>query len=303
MPAKGITAFHRYHPYCVQMGGGMIRTNTDQSQSRARFNRIRRSFVRDVIPPVTVVATGVAVWQIIVVAGGLPAFILPSPADVLRAIGETGPVLSAAIGNTMLSTIIGLSVAIGLAIVVAAAMDLIPFVRRGLYPLLVASQTVQILAIAPLLIIWFGFGRLPTVLVVVLFTFFPMTIATVDGLAATDPDFVELIQSMGGRNRFVWRVVRLPAALPSFFSGLRLSVTYSVVAATIGEWVGGTNGLGLYMLRSKNALKTDQVFVGMIVTTAISIGMFAIVAIIERLAIAWKYRGGPREQWLERGIY
>ena len=285
----------------------MIKTSSTQPPgqvpSHDRRSRVRRSFVRDVVPPVTVVAAGIAAWQIMVLASGLPAFILPSPADVLRAVGETGPILSSAIADTMLSTIIGLSIAIGLAIIVAAAMDLIPFVRRGLYPILVASQTVQILAIAPLLIIWFGFGRLPTVLVVVLFTFFPMAIATVDGLAATDPDYVALIQSMGGHNRFVWRVVRLPAALPSFFSGLRLSVTYSVVAATIGEWVGGTDGLGLYMLRSKNALKTDQVFVGMIITTAISIGMFAVVAGVERFTLAWKFRGAPREQWLERGIY
>jgi len=222
---------------------------------------------------------------------------------VIQAATETGPVLRSAVADTMLSTLIGLSVAIGLAIAVAATMDLVPFVRRGLYPILVASQTVQILAIAPLLIIWFGFGRLPTVLVVVLFTFFPMAIATVDGLAATDPDYVALIQSMGGRKGFVWRVVRLPAALPSFFSGLRLAVTYSVVAATVGEWVGGTDGLGLYMLRSKNALKTDQVFVGMIITTAISIGLFVIVAVVERLALSWRFRGRQPEQWLEHGIY
>lgn len=281
---------------------GMKKLESNQS-TRSRQLRIRRTFTRDVIPPVTVVVVAVAAWQLIVVSSGLPAFILPSPMNVTQAVAETGPVLAAAIGDTMLSTLIGLSVAIGLAIVVAAAMDFVPFVRRGLYPILVASQTVQILAIAPLLIIWFGFGRLPTVLVVVLFTFFPMAIATVDGLAATDPDYVALIQSMGGRKGFVWRVVRLPAALPSFFSGLRMAVTYSVVAATVGEWVGGTNGLGLYMLRSKNALKTDQVFVGMIVTTAISIGLFVIVALVERLALAWRFRGRLPEQWLEHGIY
>ncbi len=281
----------------------MKKPGTRQSTTRSRHLRVRRTFAHDVIPPVTVVAVALATWQLIVVAGGLPAFILPSPSDVIAAVAETGPVLINAVGDTMLSTLIGLSVAIGLAIVVAAAMDFVPFVRRGLYPILVASQTVQILAIAPLLIIWFGFGRLPTVLVVVLFTFFPMAIATVDGLTATDPDYVALIQSMGGRKGFVWRVVRLPAALPFFFSGLRLAVTYSVVAATVGEWVGGTNGLGLYMLRSKNALKTDQVFVGMIITTAISIGLFVVVALVERLALAWRFRGRPREQWIEHGIY
>ena len=176
----------------------MKKAGFNQSTTKSRRSPALRTFARDVIPPVAVVATAIVAWQLIVVTSGLPAFILPSPMDVIHAVADTGPVLAAAIADTMLSTIIGLSVAIGLAIVVAAAMDFVPFVRRGLYPILVASQTVQILAIAPLLIIWFGFGRLPTVLVVVLFTFFPMAIATVDGLSATDPDYVALIRSMGG---------------------------------------------------------------------------------------------------------
>jgi ABC-type nitrate/sulfonate/bicarbonate transport system permease component len=271
----------------------------EQTPARSLVRRI----ARDAVPPVIVVVLAFAAWEIIVVASGLPPFILPSPADVARTVAESGSVLTVAVTNTMISTGIGLGSAVLLAILVAALMDMIPVVRRGLYPILVASQTVQILAIAPLLIIWFGFGRLPTVLVVVLFTFFPMAIATVDGLAATDPDYVALLQSMGAGRSRIWRTVRLPAAMPSFFSGLRLSVTYSVVAATVGEWVGGTQGLGLYMLRSKNALLTNQVFVGMLITTAISIGLFAVVAVIERLSLPWRYRGVPREQWLEQGIY
>jgi ABC-type nitrate/sulfonate/bicarbonate transport system permease component len=108
---------------------------------------------------------------------------------------------------------------------------------------------------------------------------------------------------MGARRAQVWRLVRLPAALPAFFSGLRVAVTYSVVGATIGEWVGGTEGLGLYLLRSKNALATDQVFVAIVVTSAVSIGLYALVLLIERLALPWYYSAQRAQQWDEAGIY
>jgi ABC-type nitrate/sulfonate/bicarbonate transport system permease component len=172
-----------------------------------------------------------------------------------------------------------------------------------LYPILVASQTVQILAIAPLLIIWFGFGLLPKVIIVVLVCFFPMAISTADGLASADPDLVALMRAMGASRVQIWRIVRLPAALPSFFSGLRVAVTYSVVGATIGEWVGGSAGLGLYMLRSKNALATDQVFVAILITTAISIGLFSVIYVIERALLPWYYSTQRAEQWEDVGIY
>jgi ABC-type nitrate/sulfonate/bicarbonate transport system permease component len=167
----------------------------------------------------------------------------------------------------------------------------------------VTSQTVQILAIAPLLIIWFGFGLLPKVIVVVLVCFFPLAVSTADGLASADPDLIALLRAMGATRGQIWRIVRLPAALPSFFSGLRIAVTYSVVGATIGEWVGGTAGLGLYMLRSKNALATDQVFVSILVTTLLSMGLFAAVVGIERLALPWYYSAQRHDQWNEAGIY
>lgn len=203
----------------------------------------------------------------------------------------------------MLETIIGLIVAILLGIVIAGAMDLSSFLRRALYPLLVASQTIQILAIAPLLIIWFGFGLLPKVIIVVLICFFPMAVSTADGLASSDPDHVALLKSMGANRGQIWRVVRLPSALPSFFSGLRIAVTYSVVGATIGEWVGGSAGLGLYMLRSKNALATDQVFVAIVITSVISIGLFALIYMLERSLLPWYHSQGRREHWEGTGIF
>lgn len=216
---------------------------------------------------------------------------------------ETGALLGSAIGTTMLETVLGLAVALVLGVVLAAAMDFSAFLRRALYPILVASQTVQILAIAPLLIIWFGFGLLPKVIIVVLVCFFPLAVSTADGLTSTDPEYVALLRAMGARRVQIWRMVRLPAAMPAFFSGLRVAVTYSVVGATIGEWVGGSAGLGLYMLRSKNALATDQVFVAMLITSLLSIGLFVLVYAVERLALPWYHSAQRQEQWEETGIY
>ena len=266
---------------------------------RERSSRWRRNL----IPPFLLIVFVILVWQTVALRSGLSAFILPSPIQVLQAGWETREVLGSAITTTMLETMIGLTIATILGVLIAAAIDLSSVVRRALYPLLVASQTVQILAIAPLLIIWFGFGMLPKVLIVVLICFFPLAVNTADGLASADPDYVSLLRAMGADRKQVWRLVRFPAALPAFFTGLRIAVTYSVVGATIGEWVGGSEGLGLYMLRSKNALATDQVFVGIVLTSMLSIALFLLVYVIERALLPWYYSSERIEQWEGSGIY
>ena len=256
---------------------------------------------RNLVPPLALIAVVALAWALL--ARGLSPFILPSPIEVGRAAWDTRQLLLPAIGVTLVETLIGLALATVLAIAIAAAMDLYSPVRRALYPILVASQTVQILAIAPLLIIWFGFGLAPKVLVVVLICFFPLALNTAAGLAAADPDYVALLTAMGAERLEIWRIVRLPAAMPAFFAGLKIAVTYSVVGATIGEWVGGSDGLGLYMLRSKNALATDQVFVGILITSALSIGLFVLVYWIERRSLPWYHSTKRVERWEEPGIY
>jgi ABC-type nitrate/sulfonate/bicarbonate transport system permease component len=203
----------------------------------------------------------------------------------------------------MLSTAVGMVFALITGVGIAAVIDYWPVARRALYPILVASQTVQILAIAPILVIWFGFGMMPTVLIVVLSCFFPMAVSTADGLTSSDPEHIALMRAMGANKRQIWRMVRVPSALPSFFSGLRIAITYSVVAATVGEWVGGAEGLGMYMLRSKNALATDQIFVAMLITSLLSITLFILVFVLERLALPWYFSSQRKEQWSDTGIY
>ncbi|MBP7692325.1 MAG: ABC transporter permease [Anaerolineales bacterium] len=258
---------------------------------------------REAGPPLLLIGLLVLAWEAAAVLSGLPAFILPSPSQVWQAGWETRALLLSALGATLLETALGLAVALALGVALAAAMDFSALLRRALYPLLVVSQTVQILAIAPLLIIWFGFGLTPKIIIVVLVCFFPLAVNTADGLASADPDYIALLRSLGATRAQIWRLVRLPAALPAFFSGLRVAVTYSVVGATIGEWVGGTNGLGLYLLRSKNALATDQVFVAIVITSAVSIALYALVLLIERWALPWYHSAQRTRQWDESGIY
>ena len=222
---------------------------------------------------------------------------------MIQAGWETRDLLLAAVGTTLLATAIGLALALVAGVGIAALVDFWPLAHRALYPILVVSQTIQVLAIAPILIIWFGFGLTPTVMIVVLFCFFPLAVSTADGLTSSDPELIALLRAMGAGKKQIWRMVRLPSALPSFFSGLRLAVTYSVVAATIGEWVGGAPGLGLYMLRSKNALATDQVFVAMFITSLLSIALFMLVYAVERLALPWYHTRQRTEHWDDLGIY
>jgi len=258
---------------------------------------------KDIAPPVLLIVMLALGWYFVAKVSGLGSFVLPTPLDVVRAAWETRDLLLNAIGTTMLATGIGLVFALLAGVGLAALVDYWSLARRALYPLLVISQTIQILAIAPILVIWFGFGMIPTVSIVVLFCFFPLTISTADGLASSDPEWIALLRAMGANRRQIWRMVRLPSALPSFFSGLRMAVTYSVVAATIGEWVGGSPGLGLYLLRSKNALATDQVFAAMFVTSLLSVALFMLVRAIERISLPWYYSSQRREQWEGQGIY
>jgi ABC-type nitrate/sulfonate/bicarbonate transport system permease component len=258
---------------------------------------------KDIVPPAALIVVIIIGWYFVAIVGGFNSFVLPTPLDVVRAGWETRHLLLNSLGITLLATGIGLALSLIAGVGIAGLMDFWPLVHRALYPILVVSQTVQILAIAPILVIWFGFGMTPTIFIVVLFCFFPLAISTADGLTSSDPDLIALLRAMGAKKKQIWRMIRMPAALPSFFSGLRLAVTYSVVAATIGEWVGGSPGLGLYMLRSKNALATDQVFVAMFITTLLSVSLFMLVYGIERIVLPWYYSTQRKEQWEDMGIY
>jgi len=156
-----------------------------------------------------------------------------------------------------------------------------------------------VIAIAPLLVIWFGYGILPKVIVVALVCFFPIVINTADGLQSTDAEQIALLRTMGATRSQIFRKVRLPGALPAFFTGIKVGITYSVVGAIMGEWVGASSGLGVFMLRATNSFRTDWVFVSIAVTAMLSLMLFGAVTLLERAALRWYWSSRRTEEWEE----
>lgn len=196
---------------------------------------------------------------------------------------------------TLWATATGFSLAIGMGLLLAALMDLIPPLRWLLMPILVITQTIPTFALAVLLILVFGFGFGPKIVVVVLFCFFPIAVSTLNGLQNVDKVHMQLLRSMGANPLQTWWKVRLPTAMPSFFSGLRLAATYSVVGAVIGEYVGAGDGLGKFLQRSARSFKSDQVFLSVIIIAALSVTMVLTISLIEILALKWRYIGQNRD--------
>lgn len=247
-------------------------------------------------PALALVATIVVVWELGCRLLAVDPLTLPAPSRILGALWAARTVAAGHALTTLGETVVGFSVSVVFAVAAALAMDSLGWVRRAVYPLLVASQTVPIVAVAPLFVLWFGFGLLPKVLVVVLVTFFPIVVALLDGLASADRDATDLLESMGASRSQQLFKLRLPGALPSFFTGLRIAVTYAVIGAIFGEAVGAVDGLGIWMVLSKNLFKTDLVFAAVLVTGALTLGLWLLVGLAERLVIPWY-----REARLARG--
>lgn len=244
-------------------------------------------------PPVALVATILVAWEVGCRASAVSPFVLPAPTRILEQLWLfRADALRHAV-PTLTEALVGLAVSIGLSVAVAALLDRFERVRRAVQPLLVASQTVPVVAIAPLLVLWFGFGLAPKVLIVVLVTFFPMTVALLDGFRSVGPEAADLMRSLGASRRAVFVKLRWPAALPSFFTGLRIAVTYAVIGAVFGEYVGATEGLGIWMQLSQNAFRTDLVFAAIVVTAALSVALFAAVGLAERAVIPWYRASRP----------
>jgi ABC-type nitrate/sulfonate/bicarbonate transport system permease component len=238
-------------------------------------------------PPLLIVAVIVAVWQWYVTVNDVRPQVLPSPARVL----EMGWAFRGAIWEntvpTLQVTFVGFAVSLCVGWVLAVAIDFSGFLRKALMPLLVTSQTLPIIAIAPLLIIWFGFGLLPKVLVIALVTFFPVAVGLIEGFASTDREATNLLRSMGAGRFKQFFYVRLPSALPNFFTALRIGITYAVTGAIFAEYVGAEKGLGIYMALQKNSFRTDLVFAAIGVTAVISVSLFLLTYLVQRLLIPW----------------
>lgn len=212
---------------------------------------------------------------------------LPGPTRILGALWDQRDL---AVHHTLVTlgeTAIGFSASLVLALGAAIVMDLAPGVRRAVYPLLVGSQALPILVVAPILVLWFGFGILPKAIVIVLLTFFPMVVGLLDGFAGVAPEAADLLRTYGATERQALIKLRFPAALPSFFTGLRIAVTYAVLGAVYAEYVGAFDGLGIWILTSQKSFRIDLVFGAVLIVLVISVLLFALVGLVERALVPW----------------
>lgn len=229
----------------------------------------------------------VLIWEAVVRAGLVPRFILPSPSDVLKAFVMTMPDMIDHILVTLREALTGFAVAIILSLLLAMAMDRFSAVKKALYPLLIVSQTIPIIILAPLFILWFGFGILPKIIVAVLVCFFPIIISLLEGLSSVDVDMINLLKSMGASKSQIFKIVKLPASMVGLFSGLRIAATYSIMGAVIGEWLGGDSGIGFYIVRVKHSFAVDKVFAATLVVIILSMLLFKVITIIQNLSMPW----------------
>lgn len=247
----------------------------------------RGDLLRRVAPPALLVLGILVVWEAYVRLAGLDPIVLPPPSRVLTALWDARDVAATHLVPTVVEALIGCAVSAAFAIGVAITLDRWQPARHAIEPLLVTSQTIPIVAIAPLFVIWFGFGLLPKVLIVVLVTFFPVVVALLDGFARVDPAAEALLESFGATPRQAFAKLRWPSALPSLFTGLRISVVYAIIGAIFGEYVGATQGLGIWMKVSQTSFRTDLVFGAILLTALVSIALFLLVGVLERIVAPW----------------
>jgi ABC-type nitrate/sulfonate/bicarbonate transport system permease component len=240
------------------------------------------------LAPLLLVALGLLIWELWVRLAETPAWLLPPPSAIARTLVDDRALLARHARVTLIEVVLGFALALVAGALLAVAIDASRTLERAVYPLVVASQTVPIPALAPLLLVWFGYGLLPKVLVAALVAFFPIVVNTVDGLRATDRETLQLLRSLGAGPWARFRLAKLPSALPSLFSGARVGVAVAVIGAVFGELVGASEGLGYLTTRAAADFNTARVFAAVVVLSALGVGLFALVALIERLLLPWR---------------
>ena len=243
------------------------------------------------IPAVLSVVSAFAIWEIYVRLSGISPLMLPAPSRVLEQMLLNRAMLWDNTIPTLRATIAGFALSLSVAFGLSVLLDFMPRIRRMLFPIFVVSQTLPLVAIAPLVVLWFGFDLTPKILLVALVTFFPMLVALVDGYASTDPEIENLLWSMGASRAVVFRRARLPSAMPYFFAGLRISITYAVVAAIFAEYVGARAGLGIVILNAKNSFRPDLVLAAVVISSVLTLLLFAITAALQRIVLRWRDAG------------
>lgn len=239
------------------------------------------------IVPIIFAALLIIIWELAAQLGNIPRYILPSPSDIVVTLVTILPSIKNHIITTLKEAMTGFFISVLFALTLAVLMDNIKILRKCIYPILIVSQTVPTIILAPLFAMWFGYGMLPKIIVVVLVCFFPIVISLMDGLDSVDGEMVNLLVSMGASKVEIFKNVKFPAAMVNFFSGLRIAATYTIIGAVIGEWMGGESGLGVYMLRVKHSYALDKVFAVILIIVLLSMMMFGTLYLIQYILMPW----------------
>jgi len=228
-----------------------------------------------------------SLWELGVRLYNIKPWILPGPVQVFYAIVNSLDILMVHTITTFYEASLGLIISIILALIVAFILNHVEWLNYAVYPLLIISQTIPLIVLAVLFIIWFGWGLLPKVLIVILVCFFPITINLINGLRSVDPDQINLFNSMNASLWDTFKMVKFPHALPSFFTGLKIAATYSIMAAVIGEWLGAKQGLGYFMTIKQKSFAIDEVLAAVVIICVISLGLVKLIELIEYVVIPW----------------
>jgi ABC-type nitrate/sulfonate/bicarbonate transport system permease component len=248
------------------------------------------------VSPALLIFLILILWQVLLATGALPAFMLPSPLKVVTAfVGDFGLLMTHA-KTTLVEAFFGLSLGIFIGFLVAVLMDRFQIAYKSIYPVLVITQTVPTVAIAPLLVLWLGYGILPKITLIIITSFFPITIGLLDGFRSADKDALNLMKAMGASRMQCFFHIKLPSSLSHFFAGLRISVSYSVIGAVVAEWLGGFSGLGVYMTRVRKSYSYDKMFAVIFFISFISLLLMVGVTMLQKAVMPWERMAIKRDK-------
>ncbi|HSJ17462.1 MAG TPA: ABC transporter permease [Solirubrobacterales bacterium] len=249
---------------------------------------------RHALLPLALVLAGIGAWQLaaewdlLADALSVEPFLIPAPSEVAEALWTDRELLAEDGWVTLQEVVLGFGVALGAGLAFAALLHLSGTLRRAFYPLLVASQTVPIIVVAPILVVWFGFGIGPKLAIIALICFFPITVNTLDGLRSVDPDLIKLMRTLDATRAGIFLRAEAPSALPFAFSGAKIAIAVAVIGAVFGEWAGSTAGLGHLMLQASAQLETARLFAAVVVLSVFAVGLFGILSLVERRVAWWE---------------
>lgn len=253
---------------------------------------MKKAFLKRGWQPVAAILLLLIVWEVVVSVFEVEEWLLPAPTRIAAEFIDVWPVFLPHVGSTVGLTISGFIIGATVGLVVAMLLHLFKWVRETFYPFLILSQNIPIIVLAPLLVIWLGFGSTPKLIIITLACFFPVAISTLGGLQQSDRSLLFYMRMMGATKSQMFVKLELPHAVPAIFSGLKIAATYSVMAAVVSEWLGAQKGIGVFMTMASSSYKTSRVFVAIIVTMLLSMLFFRLITSLEKVFSKWQEKGG-----------